>query len=191
VVVDEAAFIKAEMYRRGFLPVGLNRHVSTFLATTPGPSTCFFSQLISQVDQQGNPRLPLLVFGRPCDACMKKPDYWTCQHKRHERAPWKDTGRESRWAWMWFGDNEAFAAEAVGFFKGDNRKLVQPEVIYRMRDKPKYHAERSPKFIFITLDFAEGGKDEVALIAVFFTEDFEMVVSRVRHMEGWCFSFAA
>lgn len=92
---------------------------------------------------------------------------------------------------MWFGDNEAFAAEAVGFFKGDNRKLVQPDVIYRMRDKPKYHADKAPKFIFITLDFAEGGKDEVALIATFFTEDYEMVVSRARHGEGWCFSFAA
>ncbi len=121
-----------------------------------------------------------MVFGRPCDACMRKKDYWTCQHRKHERAPWKDSGKEARWSWMWTGDSETFAAEARGFVKNAQRKLIQLEWMQALRARSRTVCDVAPGLIWIALDFAEGGKDDIAVIAGYFTTDYKMVVSIER-----------
>lgn len=144
---------------------------------SPGEDSCLISQMIREVDEHGQPRLPMLVFGKPCDACMKTDRYWACNHNRHERSPWKSEEKEKRWAWIWRGDMTTFSTEAYGFNPPVNRKMLDPKCIAQMRAAPRRPCLVAPTLIYVALDFAEGGDDDVAIIGGYYEGDFTLVVS--------------
>jgi hypothetical protein len=73
--------VKENLLKKGVLPVYFQKKTCVFLATTPGERTSYFMRIILAVDENGNPRMPLLRMGQPCSKCVRKKTPWACKSR--------------------------------------------------------------------------------------------------------------
>ncbi len=171
IIVDEVAFIGTKMLQEGILPVGMSEHVATLLATTPGESVSWFMQSIKIIDAEtGKPLIPLLQSFKPCDAHSKTATQWTCTCNIDKRANWKSPSRERKWKQFWQGNIEVFEAERRGVVVDSAGVIFNAECVHRLATRDKFHIRHPPRYIYIGIDPAEGGKDHFAMTAMAFCE---------------------
>lgn len=188
-IVDEAAFVAAKMFLECVLPVGLNTQVTTLLATTPGPEESWFMQAIRLVrDDTGEPIIPIKRAYEPCDYHAKTKTPWVCMCRLNNRASWKNPQREQQWAPLWGEHQDTFQAENKGVSVATGNRGFNPETVHRLRERPGYVIGAPVNFIFITIDPAEGGKDEFAIVASCDVGGSQLVVSGCR---DFCFCLCA
>lgn len=63
------------MYTAGLWPVSQQRFTTTILTTTPKKDGSYIMDQAAKVDAHGNPLLPQLLLGNPCDECKAKNMY--------------------------------------------------------------------------------------------------------------------
>lgn len=177
-IIDEASFVKRSLLESCVLPVGLNTHVTTVLASTPGPSESWFMQAICLIDpDSGLPIVPIKRAYEPCDFHKKTRTPWACACKIDQRASWKNPERERVWSRLWFSRQDTFIAENLGLQVASGNVGFHPEAVQRMLDRPRYTMVTSPPVIFIAIDPAEGGSDEFAICAAADVGGASLVVS--------------
>ena len=166
-VIDEAAFVSANMILTGILPVGLNAHVATLLATTPGKQSAWFMRAIKLINPQTNkPIIPLLRTYMPCDFHLKTDTPWICTCKANKRADWKSPAREEIWRPLWFDRQETFAAENKGIEIDMNNSVFSTKWVNTFRSAQREVISSMQRFVYIAIDPAEGGQDEFAICAM-------------------------
>lgn len=155
------------MMKSAILPVGLNSHVTTLLATTPGKPTSFFMQAIKLVDpESGKPIIPVLRTYEPCDFHMKTDTPWICTCKANKRAVWKSANRERVWQPLWGADQDVFAAENLGIEMDMTASMFHTNWVEDLRTKPAYKVTSLARYIFVGVDGAAGGQDLFAITAL-------------------------
>jgi hypothetical protein len=165
-IIDEAAFVKRALIESCVLPVGLNTHVTTVLASTPGDAESWFMQAIRLVDDEsGLPIVPIKRAYEPCDMHKKTRTPWVCACKLDQRAAWKNLERERVWSKLWFSRQDTFIAENLGLQVATGNVGFHPDSVQRFLDRPRFPITASPPVIFIAIDPAEGGPDEFAITA--------------------------
>lgn len=148
------------------LPVGLSTHVATVLATTPGRDDSWFMRALNLVrPDTGLPLMPVKRAYEPCDMHAKTRTPWVCTCNINQRASWKNPERERIWAPFWFSNQETFIAESLGVQVASSNQGFHPEAVARLRERPRCTLAPPVRFIFITVDPAEGGQDEFAIVA--------------------------
>ena len=180
-IVDEAAFVNDSLLLQCVLPVGLNGHVTTLMASTPGPSESWFMQAIGLMRPDSDE--PLMQIKRafaPCDTCAKSKRPQACMCKLDQRASWKNKVRERNWEPFWFSQKDTFVAENLGLQMADGAQVFHPDTVQRLRDRPRVSVKKPPPFILITIDPAEGGKDKFAMVAHANVGPGEWVVRSIR-----------
>ena len=70
--MDEAAFVSSRMYTAGILPVSQQKFTTTILTTTPKASNSYIMDQAKKVNPDGNPFMPQLLLGDPCEKCKAK-----------------------------------------------------------------------------------------------------------------------
>ena len=131
------------------------------------------------IEETGKPIIPLLVAWKPCDVHAKTATPWTCMCKTNQRAKWKSARRESIWKPLWFSQQEKFIAESLGISVAGGTQAIHPDAVERMRvETPRMLLSFPPRFIFITMDPAEGGLDEFAIQATAMVDGCNYVVRR-------------
>lgn len=165
-IVDEAAFVSPRLLLECVLPVGLNTHVTTVLATTPGPEEAWFMKAIGLIrDDNGKPLIPIKRAYEPCEMHAKTRTPWVCTCRMNDRASWKNPERERLWAQLWFSRQDTFHAENLGLQVASTNQAFHPDAVARFRDRPRRTIVEPVRFIFITIDPAEGGQDDFAIVA--------------------------
>jgi len=165
-IVDEAAFVANSLLLECVLPVGLSSHVATVLATTPGREDSWFMRSIKLMrPDTGQPLMPVKRAYEPCEMHAKTRTPWVCTCTINQRASWKNPERERMWAPFWFANQDTFIAESLGVQVTASTQGFHPDAVARLRERPRYHIGQPVRFIFITVDPAEGGQDEFAIVA--------------------------
>lgn len=155
------------MLKTGPLPVGLNDHVTTLLATTPGSQTSWFMQAIKMIEPTtGLPIIPLKRTYKPCDFHAKTATPWVCACKMDKRASWKNPVRERIWEPLWQADKETFVAENLGVEVDMGGSVFNSAWVERLRTRTPYEITGPVRWIYIAMDPAEGGRDEFAIVAM-------------------------
>ena len=163
-IVDEAAFVKDALMLQCVLPVGLNGHVTTLLASTPGPPESWFMQAIKLLRPDSDqPIMHIKRAFEPCDMHAKSKNPQACMCKLNQRASWKNTQREQIWEPLWFSQKDTFIAENLGLQGADGSQVFHPDTIQALRDRKREHINSKPAFVFITIDPAEGGPDRFGI----------------------------
>jgi len=85
LVVDEAGFVKDDLFMSTLIPLLTERNCSMIALTTPGESNAFISRAQKYKDKYGNPVLNYVNIGLMCDACQELPKHIGI-HCRH--MPW-------------------------------------------------------------------------------------------------------
>jgi hypothetical protein len=166
-IVDEAGFVSGAMYKSAVLPVGLNSHVTTLLATTPGKPTSFLMQAIKLIDPQtGRPIIPVLRTYQPCDYHMKTDTPWVCTCKASKRAEWKSAVRERAWQPLWGTDQDVFAAENLGIEMDFSASMFHAAWVEALRTRPRHKLSSHARYVFVGVDGAAGGEDQFAITAM-------------------------
>jgi len=165
-MIDEASFISGNMLKTGPLPVGLNDHVTTLLATTPGKQSSWFMQAIKMLTDDGRPIIPLKRTYEPCDYHAKTETPWVCTCRVNNRSAWKNPERENIWRPLWQADQATFAAENLGIEMDHGGSVFHSAWVDALRARPRYRFTTPARFIYIGIDPAEGGKDEFAITAM-------------------------
>ena len=165
-IVDEAGFVPSKLFMECVLPVGLSNHVTTVLATTPGPEDSWFMQAIKLVrEDNGEALIPLKRAYEPCDMHRKTRTPQICMCRANQRASWKNPLRERAWAPLWFSRQDTFHAENLGIEIVSNNQAFHPDAIARFRTRPRMEIKETVKYIFIAIDPAGGGQDEYSIVA--------------------------
>lgn len=182
-IVDEAAFVKDSLLLQCVLPVGLNAHVTTLMASTPGPAESWFMQAIKLLKPDSDvPVMPIIRAFAPCDMHAKSKNPQACMCKLDQRASWKNKTRERNWEGFWFSQKDTFIAENLGLQMADGAQVFHPDTVQRLRDRQRFHVTSPPAFIYITIDPAEGGKDKFAIVAHTDVGSHKWVVSQARRL---------
>ena len=162
------------------LPVGLSTHVTTVLATTPGPEESWFMKAIRLViEGTDEPLIPLKRAYQPCEMHAKTRTPWVCTCKVNQRATWKNPERERQWAQLWFTRQDTFIAENLGVQAVSTNQAFHPEAVARLRERPRRAVAETLRYIFITIDPAEGGSDEFAIVASACVDGASLIVRSV------------
>ena len=66
--VRPVAGVHLLLWPLGLWPVSQQRYTSTILTTTPKKDGSYIMEQAAKVDANGNPLLPQLLLGNPCDA---------------------------------------------------------------------------------------------------------------------------
>lgn len=176
-VVDEASFVSKRLMEELVLPVGFQKHVTTILVTTPGPPDSWFMQAVRVMhpDRPNEPIIPLRSAYKPCDACAKTAVPRLCMHVSNKRAPSKDPVRE-RVLRNLFRDQNRYVAESLGLESAPTGRAFHPDAVMRLMDRTNYAMKTGPRHIMVSVDAAEGGKDEFAICAQTMVEGGQWLV---------------
>lgn len=180
-IIDETAFVAEKLITHCVLPVALNQHVTTLFASTPGPPESWFMQAIRLVrEDTGQPLIPIKRPYEPCDYHARTATPWVCMCRFDQRATWKNAERERLLAPLWFARQDVLAAENLGIQIASSNIAFHPDSVERFRRRVVPPLTSNPPYVYITMDPAEGGKDEFAIVALCDIGGAAMVVSRGR-----------
>jgi hypothetical protein len=137
------------------------------MATTPGPVDSWFMRAIKLISPEtGKPIIPVLRTMKICDACMKGPAPWACQHSINKRATWKNPIKERIWKPLWGAAEDVFAAENLGIELDSSDNMFHADWVHSLRTRPRKRIDSMARYVYIGIDPAEGGFDQFAITAM-------------------------
>jgi hypothetical protein len=186
ICMDEAAFIGRRMYVAGVLPVSQQRFTCTLMTTTPGDTSSYIMQQAAKIDANGNPLLPFLMLGDPCDDC-KAANQYICTHKQDTTPFWKSTANRSKFGFFYEDDKETDMAENYNAQFNTTNYGIQPDYLRWLRSAPRWQDDHPPPMLVMGVDAAAGGQDEFAISIIYVGRDNHHVASP----NSLCFFFVS
>lgn len=136
------------------------------MITTPTDPDTTYMRLVMQLDEKGEPLMPVIWLGQPCDTCVESGTALSCQHMWYQSPSWKDPERYERLKGLWKFSDATNARENFGMVPRETRVGFTGQMIDRFKSLPPYD-DRSyrPPVVFLTADAACGGESDFALAA--------------------------
>lgn len=177
VIMEEAAFMRREVFEIVIAPLMSVMYTAILAISTPDDSDNYYSVLLTQKDEEGNPLFRVLPVGLACEACQKEGKAAECQHNRDQMPAWKSEKAQKIQKQIMSAD--AYARENMGLIT--NKKAYA----FRGRDVEETFRQRplavkgGVGVVYIMIDPSGGGsgKSNLALVAFVVDEDQNYVVS--------------
>lgn len=148
--------------------MAIKKNCSVVIITTPQGDDNYVTQLTNIRTDDEEPLINLIHVGKPCEICMASDTPGKCTHQA--QAPWKDTGRQKKFAEYLYGEQnkdanmrEQFGMPTQTLFKSFPNHLI--EELYL---RPRITTLVPPKIIFFMADPAHGGQSELGLAAGYY-----------------------
>ncbi len=152
------------------------------MITTPTSPDSLAMRLITQPDENGEPLIPVIWLGQPCDECQRNKTAINCRHTWHHAPMWKDPERYQRLQPLWKFSEETNARENMGLASLISGMGFTTALIDNLRKAPLYDDRNfRPSLIYLAADPAAGGPSYFSITASY-VNDGKLVVSKNIYM---------
>lgn len=100
-----------------------------------------------------------------------------CTHNVSAMPPWKNTRRHARYARLYQGQEALGLRENAGIVTNDGTPAFPPEAIDMMFNLPRQSIDKSPDYMFMTVDPNGGGPSKLAVMSGYLISGGRIVVS--------------
>ena len=156
--------------------------------STPLDEFNYYSKLVEQKDENGEPFFRTVKAGRACDDCMRLPydQMLKCDHK-FDTAHWKNPHKLKRLKVLFEGDEARGVRELIGMAASDYAACFQKEDIEKLFTNPLFNVQSRPDEIYITIDPNGGGASKMGMASGFFDGNSVVVRLFFVFLCGWRF----
>ena len=148
--------------------------------STPLEEQNYYSQLLMQKDPvTGEPFFNTIRINLICEDCKKleHEQMIKCTHNVSAMPPWKNTRRHARYARLYQGQEALGLRENAGIVTNDGTPAFPPEAIDMMFNLPRQSIDKSPDYMFMTVDPNGGGPSKLAVMSGYLISGGRIVVS--------------
>lgn len=154
-LVDEAAFVKPNAYKRAILPMTFADNRVLWMFTSPSTADTVFQRMTSAVTRSGNPVCTLTRSRAVCPKCVGK---MQCIHTVVPPLPHKsDPFKTEAYALIYQRDTETYAREIQGMRDLSDNSVYDRAAVDAMFAKPVQLVRPLP-YVFVFIDPSSGGK---------------------------------
>lgn len=132
VILDEAAYVKFELFRHTILPVAQQRRTILICISTPCETQNWFTQMRYLTDPDGDPLFKYHNLTLICPECEKLPNIESnkCTHMQYKRPLHLSNDKTERFAAVYEDDPETMAREMFGISMDNaSDRLFIPEYV--------------------------------------------------------------
>lgn len=144
----------------------MNEAVAIFI-TTPDDPDSMFMRMVTRVDEAGNPRMPVIWLGQPCERCkQQKRD--VCPHVWYEAPAHKAPWRYERLKWIYDQHKDIDARENHARASVRNAPSFPQHLVDSFFAQPRRPLAQNPGCVFLSIDPACGGQNDFAMAAGYY-----------------------
>ena len=179
IVIDEAAHISLDLFYETIVPILELTNTALLAISTPLDEFNYYSKLVEQKDENGDPFFKTIKAGRVCDDCMRLPydQMIKCDHVP-DGAHWKNPHKLKRLKVLYEGDEARAARELGGIPASDFTACFQKPDIEKLYTNPHITTTRMPDCLYLTVDPNGGGASDMGCASGYFDGN-DLVVSVV------------
>lgn len=177
IIIDEAAHISLDLFYETIVPMLELTNTALLAISTPLDEFNYYSKLVEQKDEHGNPFFKTIKAGRVCDDCSRLAydEMIKCDHIE-DTAHWKNPHKLKRLKVLFEGDEARGLRELAGIAASDFTPCFSKEDIGRLFDNPRRIVNCAPDAIYVTVDPNGGGASKMAIASGFY-DGLDLVVS--------------
>jgi hypothetical protein len=177
IVIDEAAHISLDLFYETILPMLELTETALLAISTPLDEFNYYSKLVEQKDENGEPFFMTIKAGRVCDDCSRLPyeQMIKCDHVV-DGAHWKNPRKLKRLKVLYDGDEARGLRELGGIPASDFTACFQKNDIETIFTNQRRHPLAAPDAIFVTIDPNGGGVSKMGVASGYY-DGPELVVS--------------
>lgn len=150
--------MKTSTLKEGVFPVAQEENTVFIGLTTPQGLNNEMTQLLNTRDLEGNPIIPTIRVGRPCEECRQK--QILCIHAENVVPTGVSRKKRARYQRFYESDPHKFMREFQGEGGDDNTILFQQDWLLHLAEKDEKPVVGPIDFILMSIDPAQGGKCE-------------------------------
>ena len=118
------------------------------------------------MQQEGEQLINVLFIGRPCNECLRDDKPWLCPHQL--LPPWKSSQRQQRYSKVLYaGRQDQNLREQFAVITECGQRQFDDEDIDALATAAPHVTNRSPDFIYLLVDPAEGGESDFGVTMCF------------------------
>ena len=171
-LIDEANYSPDSLLLQSIFPTLIMQSVACIMITTPANPDSLFMRLVTHCDDNGNPLMPVIWLGQPCDDCQARKVPLQCKHTWYHAPAWKDPERQARLAPLWAFADETNARENFALSSVRTAVGFTSEMIKSVAESPPYDDRRHrPHFVYLAADPATGGQSDFGLTAGYMVDN--------------------
>lgn len=176
-MIDEAAHISTDLFYDAIVPMLELTNTALLAISTPLDEFNYYSKLVEQKDEHGNPFFKTIKAGRACDDCMRLPydQMIKCDHVE-DTAHWKSRHKLKRLKVLYEGDEARGVRELIGVAASDFTPCFSKEIIDNLFTNPLFVTQARPDAIYVTVDPNGGGASKMAIASGYY-DGLDLVVS--------------
>lgn len=179
--MDEASHVHESLFFKILLPLMARKDHYLVALTTPKHGNDEFSRMVATRAEDGSLYYNVIMMGDPCEDCAASQQPWTCTHKHHEIAAWKDPVRMARWQHAYVVANRMTDLMQENFSTGGMKDnlVFNTKLVDALEKRPKVAINSDVAAIYLAIDPAGGGPgSDMAITAI----------AQYRHMFVVCLS---
>jgi len=177
IVIDEAAHISLDLFYETIVPMLELTNTALLAISTPLDEFNYYSKLVEQKDEHGEPFFKTIKAGRVCDDCSRL-DYEQmikCQHVE-DTAHWKNKTKLGRLQILFEGDEARGLRELGGIAASDFTPCFAKEYINTLFENEAWNTIVSPEALYLTVDPNGGGASKMAIASGYYS-GLDLIVS--------------
>jgi hypothetical protein len=171
VILEEAAFVRPNVFSEVVAPVLLTENTALLAISTAQDEFNYYSRLLELKDAQGQPLFRVIRIGLACEACVEKGQGRQCKHRSREMPAWRSRDRQERIGAMVTGSGAA-ERELLGLVAGSGYSFIFRQWVRELRERPRVTDwPRPPGVLYLAIDPSGGGAlSDYALVTTTFQE---------------------
>ena len=140
----------------------MNEAVAIFI-TTPDDPDSMFMRMVTRVDETGNPRMPVIWLGQPCERCRQE-ERKICPHVWYEAPAHKSPWRYQMLKWIYEYHKDIDARENFAMAPPRNSPSFPQFLVNALFERnPRPHITNASAF-FLACDPACGSENDFAIV---------------------------
>lgn len=146
---------------------------SIVVVSTPMESDNYVSKLANK-QKEGEQLINVLHIGKPCDECWKTDKPYLCPHQL--QPPWKSSKRQQKYSrYLYSGKQDQNLREQFAVITESGTRCFEDIHVQFLSSAPAHKTTRSPDFIYMFADPAEGGENDFGITMCFWDESLFVV----------------
>lgn len=166
-MIDEAQFAPEALILQAIIPILMMNEAVAIFITTPDDPDSMFMQMVTRVDESGNPRMPVIWLGQPCEMCRQE-ERQVCPHVWYEAPAHKAPWRYDRLKWIYDRHKDINARENFARAPPRNSPSFPQYLVEALFARKRRPHMQNASCWFLSCDPACEGQSEFALSGGYF-----------------------
>lgn len=171
MLIDEAQFAPEALILQAIVPILMMNETVAIFITTPDDPDSMFMRTVTRVDEAGNPRMPVIWLGQPCERC-KQEERKICPHVYYEAPSRKAPQRYEQIKWIYDQHQSINERENFGLAPPRNAPSFPAYLVQNLFAAARTKHHPNPGCVFLSVDPACGGENDFAMLAGYYDGPF-------------------